>query len=332
MKFIKDVTEHPIVQGMTVVILILSYVLDAYGKQEYFTWAAGVIALFIVLVGFLVYRQRKLYKQEILPIPIVINIDSDESARYVLKKLFDQLEKNSKLKNLQMNLKRYRNIVEDDLIFTYSGDLYDKDRIVSFMQIIKYQIKKIKENTPNKVEFHLAYYKRPAFGIFLGYVFSEEDVVVYQKNPDKDYFDKVAQTENRNYKTSVNRYQKFNKILLKEDETNENLLLGIEASSHKLNFNADGLNHFQNIILLEAKHRGTIGVDEDWIQYVREIFTVLNEEQTKYKHITIAHCMPESIAVLLGMAVGNYWSLEITQYDQGIYKTVMNTNSLKCYF
>jgi len=332
MKFIKDVTEHPIVQGMTVVILILSYVLDAYDKQEYFTWAAGVIAVFIVLVGFLVYRQRKLYKQEILPIPIVINIDSDESARYVLKKLFDQLEKNSKLKNLQMNLKRYRNIVEDDLIFTYSGDLYDKDRIISFMQIIKYQIKKIKENTPNKVEFHLAYYKRPAFGIFLGYVFSEEDVVVYQKNPDKDYFDKVAQTENRNYKTSVNRYQKFNKILLKEDETNENLLLGIEASSHKLNFNADGLNHFQNIILLEAKHRGTIGVDEDWIQYVREIFTVLNEEQTKYKHITIAHCMPESIAVLLGMAVGNYWSLEITQYDQGIYKTVMNTNSLKCYF
>ena len=332
MKFIKDVTEHPIVQGMTVVILILSYVLDAYDKQEYFTWAAGVIAVFIVLVGFLVYRQRKLYKQEILPIPIVINIDSDESARYVLKKLFDQLEKNSKLKNLQMNLKRYRNIVEDDLIFTYSGDLYDKDRIVSFMQIIKYQIKKIKENTPNKVEFHLAYYKRPAFGIFLGYVFSEEDVVVYQKNPDKDYFDKVAQTENRNYKTSVNRYQKFNKILLKEDETNENLLLGIEASSHKLNFNADGLNHFQNIILLEAKHRGTIGVDEDWIQYVREVFTVLNEEQTKYKHITIAHCMPESIAVLLGMAVGNYWSLEITQYDQGIYKTVMNTNSLKCYF
>ncbi len=332
MKFIKDVTEHPIVQGLTVVILILSYVLDAYSKQEYFTWAAGVIALLIFLVGILVYRQRKLYDQEILPIPIVVNIDSDESARYVLKKLFDQLEKNSKLQNLQMNLKRYRNIVEDDLVFTYSGDLYDKDRIISFMQIIKYQIKKIKENTPNKVEFHLAYYKRPAFGVFLGYIFSEEDLVVYQKNPDKDHFDKVAQTENRNYKTSINRYQKFNKKFLKEDQTHEHLLVGIEASSHKLNFNADGLNHFQNIILLEAKHKGTIGIDEDWIQYVREIFTVLNEEQTKYKYITIAHCMPESIAVLLGMAVGNYWSLKITQYDQGIYKTVMNTNSLKYYF
>jgi hypothetical protein len=334
MNFLKDMAEHPIVQGISIAGIITGFALDSMDKSEYFSWAAIIITMVLIYVAYEVYSKRKMYQTEVLPIPIAVNIDSSETSTYVLKNLFDELEKNTKLKNLKTNLKRYRNIVDDDLSFTYNGDLYDKKRILSFMQIIKYQIRKIKENTPNKVEFHLAYYKRPAHGIFLGYVFSDEDLVLYQNDPDEDQFNKVAEMKNRNYKKEVRRYQKFNINYLKEDAASDQLLIGIKASSHKINFNAPSLINYKNVIYLEAKHDGTIKPDEDWVQYGREIFTLLNEKQTQYKSITIAHNMPETIGVMLGMAVGNYWSLIITQYDidTGDYLEVMNTNEIKCYF
>lgn len=41
---------------------------------------------------------------------------------------------------------------------------------------------------------------------------------------------------------------------------------------------------------------------------------LLNELQIKYKHIVLAHAMPESLSLVLGMAIEN-WNLTITQYN-----------------
>jgi len=334
MNFAKDMSEHPGVQILTVLGLVSGATLDGLNKQEYFLWIAGMTGILLLIIAYLVSRERKVYDTEILPIPIVINIDSNEATSYVLKNLFTQLEQDSKFKNLRNNLKRYRSIVENDLMFTYSGDLYDKERMISFMQLIKYQITKIKESVPNKVEFHLAYYKRPAYGIFLGYVFAEEDLVIYQNNPNEDLFNKVAEIKGRKHKNTINRYQKFDVKRISTDKNSDTLLIGIKAASHNINFNTPNLQKYTNIISFEAKHEGTIKLEEDWVQYVREIFTLLNEEQTKYKHITIAHAMPEAIAVMIGLAIGNYWSVMITQYEfgEGDYFDIFPTNHLKCYF
>lgn len=325
-------TEHPIAQGLGLAAIITGFALDSLGKTEYFSWAAKIIVVVLLYVAYEVYTERKMYKTKVLPIPIVVNINSDITGEYALNSLFEEIEKNSKFKNLKANLKKYRNIIEDDLVFTYKGDLYKKEEIITFMQIIRYQVRKIKENIPNQVEFHLAYYKRPAYGIFLGYVFEEEDLVIYQNKTNHDSFYKVAEIDNRDYKNVVSEFQKFNIKYLKQDENSEQLLIGIKASSHNINFNTEGLKDYTNVISIEAKHSGTIQPEEDWVLYVREIFTVLNEEQTKYKQITIAHNMPESIGVILGMAVGHHWRLLITQYDKGDYIEVMRTDELDCYY
>jgi len=325
--------EHPMIQGIGILSLFLGFGLDSMGKTEYFLWAAIAVGIVIVGISIDVSLKRKLYNTDTLPIPIVVNVDSELSSKYVLKNLFDEIEKDTQFKHLRRNLKHYKNIFEEDLLFTYTGDLYDKEKIISFMQIIKYQIRKIKESTPNKVEFHLAYYKRPAFGIFLGYVFAEEDLAIYQQNQDEDSFDRVVEIKERNYKKEVRHFQKFDKKILKEDNSSDTLLVGVKASSHDINFNADSLKNFKNVIYLRAKHNGHIDThNEDWVLYAREIFTLLNEAQTKYKYITLVHNMPEALAVVLGMGIGNYWPLTITQYDNGDYKVIMRTNEIKCYF
>jgi len=332
MSSIDEILENKYAKILTLFLFLIPFVLDALGKSEYYFMAFGV-AFFILMFAYRDVKQRqKLYKTEILPIPIVISIDPNVKSKYVLDKLFSELEQKSEFKDLKKNLKRYRNIIEDDLIFDYNGDIYDKERMISFIQIVKYQITKIKETTSNKVQFHLAYYSRPAFGFYLGYVFAQEDVVIYQQTPDKDGFDAVADLQNRDYKNEVNEYKKFMVEKIKEDENSQSVLLSIKASSHYIKFNSASLEGYTNIVSMVAKHNGTIAKDEDWTLYAREIFTQLQELQNSYKSVTIVHSMPESIAIIVGRATGNFWSTKITQYDRGEYKEIMQLDDVKCYF
>ena len=203
--------------------------------------------------------------------------------------------------------------------------------MLSFLQIISYNLNKIQSSMKNKVIFHVAYYSRPSIAFAIGIIFENDEIIVYQNNPDKDIFDEIGHTKNRNYKTNVKNFEKFD-IVRNEKDENDEVLVVINASSHKVNINANSLKHYKNVVILNARHNGTIKLDEDWMRYVQEIFTVLNELQVKYRHITIAHAMPESIALLVGMAIGNYWNATITQYDNLDYKEVFNMREIKLYY
>ena len=332
MKIIDEILENGFVKILSTIILVVPFALDALGKTDYY-YIAFAIALITVLIAYYdVHKRRKLYKTEVLPIPIVISIEPNVKSKYVLDNLFKDLEEKSEFKDLKKNLKRYRNIIENDLIFDYNGDLYDKERIISFIQIIKYQITKIKESTGKRVQFHLAYYSRPAFGFYIGYAFAQEDIVIYQQTPDKDAFEAVADLKDRRYKDVVKEYTMFSVEKIKKDSTSDIVLFAIKASSHDIKFNSPSLAKYTNVVLMVANHEGSIKDDEDWTLYAREIFTKLQELQNSYKHVVLVHNMPESLAMIVGRATGNFWNTMITQYDKGEYKDVMQLDDVKCYF
>lgn len=108
--------------------------------------------------------------------------------------------------------------------------------------------------------------------------------------------------------------------------------MAIKASSHDIAFNSDSLKSYNNIISMYANHDETIGIDEDWMLYAREIVTVLNELQPQYKNIIMVHNMPEALAIIVGMAIGNFWNIQMTQYDRCEYKNIIKLNEVKCYF
>ena len=328
----KNIFNHSYVTGALALSVIVGFIAD-YAANSWI-YMLGII---IVMVAFIAAsientKMKKFYKNSTIAIPIVINIDSNKSAEHIFDNLLKDIEQKYGYKELEQNLKKYLNVIRDDLIFTYTGDMYDNARLLSFIQIISYQINKIERNLKNNVIFHLAYYKRPAVGFALGYVFENDEVAIYQKNPDKDQFDQVAQTENRNYKTVVNEYVKFDVSQIKEDTKSDTVLVTIKASSHNIALNSPSLEHYTNVISMHARHNGTISLTEDWVLYAREIFTLLNSLQTKYKSITIAHSMPEALAVLVGMAIGNFWHTKITQFDSGEYNELIEMDKIKCYF
>lgn len=312
--------------------LVLSPVADGLGGGEYF-WYLFVVLFLLFLFGlFDEYRKNKRISCETVHIPIVIKIDDGPDPKYVMKNILEQIEQRYKMSNYEETLKRYFAINLEACIFEYGGSVYDFDRVMSFARIIRYAILGIEKLLKGRVKFHIAYYKRPGIGLLLGTIFRTEAVVVYQNNDFENRFYPVADITSRAYKERIERFSRYSTEKNITDMQNKTLLIAIESASHKINLNAESLQKYKNKILIRLRQNGTIPYEDSWVEYASEIYNVINQAQTEFKAISLAHAMPEAIAIVLGMAIENYWNIDILQYDDGDYKFLLNMQNIKYYF
>ena len=278
------------------------------------------------------YRMRKFYTNEVLPIPIIISVDDPKPLNAIYLSITKEIEKDKRFKDIEKKLNRYFNISRNDLLFQYNGSMYDNERLISFLQIIRYSLNAIERRFDNKVQFHIAYLKRPAIGFVVGSMFRSDGIVVYQNNDFQDRFDRVATISSRQYKEQITEYKKFSLVKNISNSQSKSLLLVIQLSSHNVSYDNDTFKDFENKVILKSLGNGTIGMDEDWVLYAQEIYNTINNLHLQYSDITIAHSMPEAVSIIVGMALENYWNINITQFDKGDYKAVINLQSIHYYF
>lgn len=298
------------------------------------------LAILILLYGFRKESGiRKLYKGETIPIPIVIRIDDNTPIKTLLSSIVAEIEQEQlKFQGLLKKLEKYFNISSSMLTFKYEGDIYDNERLVSFLQIVRYELNDIQDRLENKAEFHILYLRRPAIGIVLGGMFRTDGIVVYQNNDYQNKIDKVATICSRKYKEQLKKYKHFIESKDFKNKENKKLLIVIQISSHTISINNQSFKAFQNILFIKSKGNGTISVDKEsvkkeiWVEHAQEIYNMINKVKADFDEITIAHSMPEAIAVILGMGLENYWNINVFQYDDGGYKTVINLKKIKYYF
>ena len=331
--------EHKCITLTSFIVGTLTFLAEYFNVNPISKYIYLLAFILIVSSGICAFiienKKEKFFRNSDIHIPVVINVDSNKPANHVFTMLIKEIEDKYGFRDYEEGLKKYLNVVRNDLIYEYGvglENIYQKEKLLSFLQIISYNLNKIQSSINNKVIFHVAYYQRPAVAFLAGNIFENDEIVVYQNNPDKDFFDEVAHTQNRNYKTKVREFEKFSVTYNISDIENKEVLLVINASSHTVNLNSDSLKQYNNKVIMNANHNGTILLSEDWMRYVREIFTVLDKLQTQYSHIIIAHAMPESIALLVGMAIGHYWNVTITQYDNGEYREFFNMKNLRLYY
>jgi len=305
---------------------------DAYFVNYGFIGTFSISALLFLWALYDEYTRTKFYKNEVLPIPVVISVDDAKPLDAIYRSIINEIEKDKRFKHLEKRLDQYFGISKDMLLFQYNGSLYDNKRLISFLQIIRYTLNDIEKKLDNKVQFHLAYLRRPAIGFAIGGMFRSDGVVIYQNNDYQDRFDRVATINSRQYKEKIVDYKKFDLVKNINNKDDKNLLLVIQLSSHNVSYNNVCFEPFKNKVILQSKGNGTIQMEEDWILYAQEIYHTINDLRLEYKHITIAHSMPEAVALIVGMALENYWDITITQYDSDDYKNVINLNSINYYF
>ncbi len=299
-----------------------------------------IIAFIILFIG--MRRENdiaNLYNNEIIPIPVVISIDDNTPIKMLFKSLLSKInEEDSRFDNLMDKLEKYFNISSNMLMFKYDGDMYDNARLISFLQIIRYELNDVQNRLDNKAQFHILYLRRPAYGFALGGMFRSDGIVVYQNNDYKNRLDRVASIDSRKYKEKTNKYKKFDIIKDFKNKENKKLLIVIQISSHNVSTENISFQNVENIITIRSKGNGTIPVDKEsvdsgvWIEYAQEIYNVINKIKSDFDEIKIAHSMPEAVAVIVGMALENYWNIDVYQFDNSCYKEVINLKQINYYF
>ncbi len=112
-------------------------------------------------------------------------------------------------------------------------------------------------------------------------------------------------------------------------EVKNDVTIAIDLASHKVAL----AKLKEPIIHLESTVGATLSKSDDFIRANQEIYAVINDLQQNCSHIKLVYSMPTTVAIMIGMSVQNYWDIELTQFQDGEYKTVIkHLDKIKYYF
>ncbi len=292
-----------------------------------------VVAVLILIVLGIWSEARKLsiYKHAAIPLPIVINISNPANSENALNALFNLIEQDRRFKNYRRNLAQYLQILPSDLIFNYRGDIYETERLKDFLKITRYSLEKLKTKTPRNTVIDLAYIGPASVGILIGTVLSLDSIKVFQYSKTSDSYYPVVEIRDRTLKEDVAKIEKF--AVKFPQKSQKKVTVAIDVSSHKISIKDPSITAYGDLLYMKSRSIGTIELHEDWMQYSREIFKVLNLAQQNYEEIRLVYSMPVALAIILGIALQNYWNITLTQYDSGssTYRDLMKLNELQFY-
>lgn len=313
--------------------LLLGFLSDAL-DNDIAKWV--IFAIIVILFIFAIvneYRLNTKFNKEVIHIPVVIKIGSKVEVSYVMNNLIEEIEKIENMSSYKRDILRFLKIDLDSFIYEFKGDIYDFDNLMDFSRYINHEIKKLQAQIGNKIKFHVAYYQKPAIGFLFGTIFKTENISVYQNNDYKNMFCKVFDINSRKYKENKSDNEFYTIDRSSMTDNSDDILVVLNSSSHNVNINSEKLKKYSNFVKLTLNSNSTIPYEIDWIEHAQEIYSLLNELQVKYKHMVLAHAMPEALSLVLGMAVENYWNLTITQYNSKTsdYDEMYTMNQIKYY-
>jgi hypothetical protein len=323
----ENILSNKFAQIATILAVPIAFIADYINSPLAYLGAFLVVILLFIFAYFDESKKEKLYNQKNIPIPIVFNISNPANSNSALGSIFDNLDKN--YPDHKKNLKKYLNIIESDLVFKYDGDIFDEKRFVDFLKVTKHDIKKLESKTTQNIHFHIVYIGPIANAVLIGTMLGTEGITLYQYNKSTDNYTISMEINSREYKEHIDEFKIIKKSILGDISSASSVTVAIDLASHKVS-----LAKLQEpVIHLESTIGATLHKPEDFIRANQEIYAVINELQQQDRHITLAYSMPTTIAILLGMGIQNYWDIELTQFNDGEYKSVIKQlNSIKYYF
>lgn len=303
---------------------------------------SGILLLLLAIGVWQEASKLEFYTKRQISLPVVFSITNAADSKNALRLLFNVIEDDPQEQNHRQNLAKYLNIVEEDLIFEYNGNIFDPEPLKDFLKISRYKLERLKTKTPKSTAFEIAYIGPIAVAILVGTLFANDEVRLFQYNKSSGNYSPIIKIYSREHKQHIQNHEKFSVVQSTSANINpgqpfDNLVVAINVSSHKVNMQSACQSYQRDIdiIHLQAKNNGTIETHEDWLQYVREIYKVLNDaQQNSYKEIKLVYSMPVILGLALGLATQNYWPIQLTHYDSdtGNYKNVLKMNDISYYF
>ncbi|PSB53926.1 hypothetical protein C7B67_01000 [filamentous cyanobacterium Phorm 6] len=288
-----------------------------------------VIAIFLIGIA-VEARKYKIYTEDALPIPVVINIANPANSLDALNSLFNLIQSQTQYRNYRQNIDKYLSITESDLVYKYDGDIFDTDRLKDFLKITKHDLERLKRKTPQNSIFYLVYIGPISTSFLIGSMLAREGMQLFQRTQDNNSYKCVMEVKDRELKEDTPDFDKFDVTYQCSEPPQKRVTIAIDAAAHKVKLSDPNITSYGDLIILQNKTGNTIGYEEDWTQYCREIFKVLNQAQQQYKEIKLVYSMPVSLAIAVGMTTQHFWSILLTNYDgkTGGYQDLIKMNEV----
>ena len=326
-----SVLSNPYTAWTSVLAMFGALLADLYGQG--YGLVLGLAAVIFLYGIWDELRKTDIYQHAAIPLPVVINIANPASSQNALSALFHIIENNHRYQNHRQNLAQYLTIEASDLVFDYPGDIHNLEMLKDFLKITRHSLEQLKGKTPKNTTLYLAYIGPASVGILVGTMLGTDSVKIFQYNKSSDSYYETIHIQDRRLKEPVERFDKF-QITWPEAQTHPRLTVAIDVASHKIKLNEPSIQTYGDLVYMASTANGTIQFTEDWMQYCREMFSVLNLSQQVYDEIRLVYSMPVALAVALGSALQNYWKIRLTNYDSssGTYRDLMLMNDLRYYF
>lgn len=291
-----------------------------------------VIAIFLIGIA-IAANKYKIYTEDALPVPVVINIANSADSFDALNSLFNLIQTRTQYRNYRANIDKYLSITESDLVYKYDGDIFDTDRLQDFLKITKHDLERVKRKTPQNSIFYLVYIGPISVSFLIGSMLGREGMQLFQRTQTNNSYQCVMEVKDRELKEDTPDFEKFDVTYQCSEPRQPNVTIAIDAAAHKVKLNDPSITCYGDIIILQNKTGHTIGYEEDWTQYCREIFKVLNQAQQNYAEIKLVYSMPVTLAIAVGMTTQHFWNIQLTNYDSktGGYKDLIKMNEVIYY-
>jgi hypothetical protein len=326
----KIIVENPYTAAALLVATIGGPFAGLFPASLVVLWGASIL---IIVYGIWIEAQKHIaYEKGSIALPIVFNIANPASSENALNSLFNIVEKSSSHRNHKENLHKYLGIVEADLIFAYGGDIYNQEMLKDFLKVARHDLEKVKLKAPRDTTLHLAYIGPISVAVLVGAMLGTEGITIYQYNRSTKSYEVAIEIEDRALKDDTAVFEKFE--VERRSTSKPKVSIAVDAAAHKVKPNDPSIESYGDFIHLKNKTGKNIGTDEDWLQYSREIFKVLNEAQRQYDEIRLMYSMPNALGIVLGMAIQNYWNIRLTNYDSATYtyRDLIKTNEIRYFF
>jgi SMODS-associated and fused to various effectors sensor domain len=288
-----------------------------------------VIAIF--LIGIAVEAKKyKIYTEDALPIPVVINIANPANSLDALNSLFNLIQTRTQYRNYRANINKYLSITESDLVYKYDGDIFETDRLKDFLKITKHDLERVKRKTPQNSIFYLVYIGPISVTFLIGSMLGREGMQLFQRTQANNSYECVMEVKDRDLKEDTPDFEKFDVTYQCSEPRQPNVTIAIDAAGPRIKLNDPNITNYGDLIVLQNKTGHTIGYEEDWTQYCREIFKVLNQAQQDYAEIKLVYSMPVTLALAVGMTTQHFWNILLTNYNSqtGSYQDLIKMNEV----
>ncbi|MCU0543422.1 MAG: SAVED domain-containing protein [Oscillatoriaceae cyanobacterium Prado104] len=289
----------------------------------------AVIAIFLIGIA-IEAKKYQIYTENALPIPVVINIANSANSADALNSLFNLIQSRPQYRNYRENINKYLSITESDLVYKYEGDIFDRDRLEDFLKITKHDLERVKRKTPQNSIFYLVYIGPISVAFLIGSMLAREGMLLFQRTQNNNSYQCVMEVKDRSLKEDTPHFEKFDVTYQCSEPPQKNVTIAIDAAAHRIRLNDPSIASYGDIIILQHKTDRAIGYEEDWTQYCREIFKVLNQAQQEYAEIKLVYSMPVSLAIAVGMTAQHFWNILLTNYDgkTGSYQDLIKMNEI----